>query len=377
MKKFNLVFLPDSNYSDVIIEKFERIAPNINVYICLDTQKKYLKNKKVNFISSNFLGKYRGDFDFLNNQYKSVYFNLNSLITSNFYYKFIDKNENFKDSNLILMFWSGELYNHPAYKKMIYYKHSRKYKNAFKNIFTLNLIDKLLRVFKMPSYSAYFELNKKIDYFCGFFETEHEIYNKTFKSRSKFINFTFLDLTFLNLQNNYLNKKKENILIGNSGSLENNHIEVFNILKQNKHIKYDNIIVPLSYGNNIYIDDVIKIGKEYFGNSFGPITEFMIREEYNNKIANVNVAIFNHYIQQAVGNIFFMLYNGVRIYLNEKSPLYKGFLKKGFNVNSISEFNKIGLTPLDDDKKVLNKKLILELLSEEMSINYYKSIIEI
>jgi hypothetical protein len=331
----------------------------------------------ISTISSNFFGKYKGDFEFLNKQFKSVYFNLNSLITSNFYYKFINKNENFKDSSLILMFWSGELYNHPAYKKIIYHKHSMKYKSTLKNIFKLNLIDKILRLFKMPAYSEYFELNQKMDYFCGFFEPEHEIYNIIFKSTSKFINFTFLDLGLLKLQDINLDRSNEDILIGNSGSLENNHYEIFLILKQSKFEKYDNIIVPLSYGNNIYINNIKACGEDFFGNRFIPLTKFMNREEYNLKLSSVKVAFFNHYIQQAVGNIFFMLYNGARIYLNNKSPLYKGFLKKGFNVNSIDEFNQIGLAPLEKDKKVLNKKLILELVSEEKSINYYKSIIEI
>ncbi|WP_100076843.1 TDP-N-acetylfucosamine:lipid II N-acetylfucosaminyltransferase [Chryseobacterium camelliae] len=377
MEKFNLIFLPDSNYSDIIIDKFEQVAEGKNVYICLANEIKYIKSKKVNFIHSSLSGRFHGNLSFLNKVYGRIFFNLNSLITTNFYYKYIHQKSNFKDAKLIMMFWSGELYNHPAYEESIYDNHSLKYRKNNKLFFSSKAVDFGLRLLKMPSYSAYYKLNQSMDYFCCFFQSEHEIFNRTFQSKSKFVLFTFLDLELLKLQESDFESKKEDILIGNSGSLENNHAEAFNLLKKLNSEDYRKIIVPLSYGDNNYIQSIISLGSQYFGERMNAMSEFLDRNQYNNSISNVKVAVFNHYIQQAVGNILYMLYIGARIYFNENNPLYKGFLDKGFIVNSLSDLEIIKLKPMDPLDRKHNKNLILELLNVNASLNYYKTIAEL
>lgn len=377
MQKFNLVFLPDSNYSEIIIQKFEEVAPSVNVYVCISNDNKYLKNERVVFINIRHFSSYEGDFRFLEKKFGKIIFNLNSLLTTNFYYKYIYNNKNFADATKIMMFWSGELYSHPAYKAEIYDSHSLKYKKSLKKLYASKMMDYFLNILKLPSYGEYYRLNKEMDFFCGFFESEHLIYNSVFQSRSRYIPFTFLDLSLMKFPENTSESLKKDILIGNSGSLENNHSEIFQILQDIDPIEYNNLIVPLSYGKTSYIESIIHLGFKHFGNKYQPITEFLKREDYNNKLQSVKVAIFNHYIQQAVGNILFMLYIGSRVYLNKKNPLYKGFLDKGFIVNSLDEMSKYGLTPLSNHEQQINRNLIIKFINVDKSRSYYQSIIEV
>ncbi|GEM_PF-3898027 len=378
MESYNLVFLPDSNYSEVIYDNFENIAEGKNIYICFTNNNTYLKNKeKVQFISFNYFGKFKGDFSFLDKKYDRVFFNLNTIFTTNFYYKYIDKNQNFQHAKLVFMFWSGELYNHPAYKGKIFDKHSLKFKRIYKDIFSSKPIDTLLNILSMPSYSKYFDLNSKMDYFCGFLKSEHEIYNNVFNSKSEFVLFTFLNLELLKLPENILSSEKRDIMVGNSGSVENNHYEILETLRRADKNDYGFIITPLSYGNKKYSDSIVNFGDEFFKDKFAPITTFLKREEYNEKLSGVKVAFFNHYIQQAMGNIFFMFYLGARIYLNRTNPIYQGFVDSDFVVNALDEFDKYGVTPLTVEEIEHNKNLLHKFLNKDSSYNFYKRIIEL
>ena len=378
MESYNLVFLPDSNYSEVIYNNFEEIAKDKNIYVCFTREKAvYLKKDKINYIWFDYLGNFKGDLSFLNNKFDKIFFNLNTLFTTHFYYKYIDKNPNFDKTKLVFMFWSGELYNHPAYKGKIFDNHAAKYSKIYKKIFSAKPVDKLLNLLNMPSYSKYFELNKKMEYFCGFLESEHKIFNDVFGSNSRFVLFTFLNLELLKLPENIFGSEKEDILIGNSGSLENNHYEVLETLKNTNPDDFGVIIAPLSYGNKKYSDSIIEFGNSIFKEKFVPITSFLAREEYNNKLSKVKVAFFNHYIQQAMGNIFFMLYLGGRIYFNKNNPLYKGFIDTGFIVSSLDEFDTYKVSGLKPEEIEHNRNLLVKFLNKESSYNYYKNIIEL
>lgn len=113
------------------------------------------------------------------------------------------------------------------------------------------------------------------------------------------------------------NKKKDNIVhiqVGNSATPDNNHIEVLRLLKRfnNENI---NIFVPLSYGDNKYAQDVVEYGKENFGDKFKPLIHFMEPKDYAQYLAEIDIAIFNHKRQQALGNIFALLYLGKKVYI--------------------------------------------------------------
>ena len=105
-----------------------------------------------------------------------------------------------------------------------------------------------------------------------------------------------------------------NILVGNSATKSNYHLEVFDKLKKFRDENI-NIYVPLSYGSKDYADEVIKYGSQLFGEKFKPITEFMPKDKYFMQLMSMDIAVFANDRQQALGNIVALLYAGKKVYM--------------------------------------------------------------
>lgn len=112
------------------------------------------------------------------------------------------------------------------------------------------------------------------------------------------------------------NKKNINILVGNSADPTNNHFDALDKLAKfkNEDIR---IHVPLSYGDKDYAKKVIDYGKSLFGDKFIGITEFIPYNEYICFLKNIDIAVFNHQRQQAMGNTINLLAMGKKVYLRE------------------------------------------------------------
>jgi len=163
-------------------------------------------------------------------------------------------------------------------------------------------------------------------------------------------------------------KYANNILIGNSASPTNNHVDAF------KHIvryKQDGqkIIVPLSYGGKKdYIQFVIDKGNYYFGDKFMPILDFMPLMEYNQLISSCGFAVFNHKRQQALGNINAMGYFGAKVFLNGKSPIFKYFKKLGIHVFNINRINNDSFNSNLGEKEIEHNRSILYKLYSKKAV---------
>jgi len=131
----------------------------------------------------------------------------------------------------------------------------------------------------------------------------------------------------------------DNILIGNSATPTNNHLEIFKLLAA-QDLAERKLIVPLSYGLPEYRDAVIEKGRAAFGDRFVPICDYMPLPEYNNLIAQCSVAIMNHRRQQALGNIGAMLHRGAKVFLDEGGPVYSFFKERGAHVFPMSMLGK-------------------------------------
>lgn len=112
------------------------------------------------------------------------------------------------------------------------------------------------------------------------------------------------------------NFEKTYIQVGNSAFPVNNHLEVFDKLKKYRKENIE-IICPLSYGSTEYRDKVIDEGTKIFGKKFNPIIEFMAFGQYLKVISRIDIAIFNHNRQQAMGNITTLLGFGKKVYIRD------------------------------------------------------------
>lgn len=104
------------------------------------------------------------------------------------------------------------------------------------------------------------------------------------------------------------------VQVGNSADPSNNHLEVFEKLAS---LQTDNfrVLVPLSYGDQQHARRVIEEGEKLFGDRFVPLVDFLPPDQYQEFLASIDVAVFNHKRQQALGNLISLLGMGKKVYL--------------------------------------------------------------
>jgi len=190
---------------------------------------------------------------------------------------------------------------------------------------------------------------KRIDYFLCLCQEEYEFLSHYFKLPE------FIQRPYVIESSLVYNEKLGNkLMIGNSRSVFNNHIDILNMLREAPEIeKY----AFLNYGpEGQYYDAVMSKGNE-LGN-FKPITSFLNKIEFE-KVYNVSDAfVMNGYRQMAVGNIITAIRHGVKLYINYKNPFYHFLIKNGFLVSEIND--------LDNDLR--NKHITLNEPEMEQNI---------
>jgi len=152
-----------------------------------------------------------------------------------------------------------------------------------------------------------------------------------------------------------------NIQIGNSADPQNRHLEVLEKLSKYKDHNLK-IIVPLSYGNKNYAEEVIQKGREIFGNKFEPLTDFIPFEKYLDLLGQIDIAIFNHRRQQAMGNIVTLLGLGKKVYIRNDITTWELFKKLGIEIYNIEALN---IDLIDKNMAIENKRKIKSYFSKE------------
>ena len=215
---------------------------------------------------------------------------------------------------------------------------------------------------------------KRIRHFVTYLKGDYELVKKWYGAKG------ILHECFMypsNLYKEYDVKPKAdggiiNIQVGNSADLTNNHIEVFEKLRKHKdrNIK---IYVPLSYSDSDqdYVKDVIAKGKEIFGDKFIALTEFMSFEKYLDFLGAIDITIFAHKRQQAMGNAISLLGMGKKVYMRNDITPWTLFAEIGVKV---FDFNSIDLVPIKSEVMNENIKIIKSYFSKE---NYLNQLVKI
>lgn len=188
---------------------------------------------------------------------------------------------------------------------------------------------------------------------------DYELVRKWYSTRAKYIPSLMYGSHVargLELQS-VADKNLINIQVGNSADPENRHAEVFDKLDQLRGKVKFNVYCPLSYGNEEYAQAVIAKGTSLFRENFLPLTEFMSFDEYNRYMATIDVAIFNHRRQQAMGNIIGLLSMGKTVYLRPTETPYQFFKELGITVFSSCTIDEC-LKVLSEKQKQENIELV-------------------
>jgi len=175
---------------------------------------------------------------------------------------------------------------------------------------------------------------------------------------------------YKNINTNEKTHNKTNILVGNSADPSNNHTKIFELLKPYKNTNIQ-IYCPLSYGNKKYADSVIQEGGEIFKEKFLPIVDFIPSNKYFNFLGEVDIAIFAHKRQQAMGNTITLLGLGKKVYIQKETSSYQLF--KDINIK-IFDLNNFDLSPMNENCKINNIKTIKQYFSAKRLSSQLKTI---
>ena len=161
------------------------------------------------------------------------------------------------------------------------------------------------------------------------------------------------------------------VQVGNSADPSNNHKEIIDKLSA---LNAPDFIVyaPLSYGDESYRDEVIAYGLSKLGNRFNPMTAFMSFEDYNDYLRGVDIVIFNHPRQQAIGNTIALLSLGKTVWLRSDVTPWTYFKELGLNVYDSK--GELHLDPMPLDKRRENIALCGEAFSDAALVSGWRRV---
>lgn len=227
---------------------------------------------------------------------------------------------------------------------------------------------------KLPLSS--FEIKKRaisrMDYIASSFIEEQEAIQKLIKQKKKTFPFWYYPIEqMVNIDETIVNDRNA-IIIGNSGTMSGNHLDVFDKIKLLSWTDRT-VIVPLSYGNQTYIKEILEEGKATFGAQFMPLTDFMPLKAYNQIIKQCGVALLCNYRQQAVGNTISLLWFGCKVFLSTNNPFYHYLKRIGVEVFSYetdlkdqSSLELLSNETIQKNRKALLNHLNTNLLQAEL-----------
>jgi len=353
-----------------IIDVFNRIYPKKNTYVVISKKEELLHIKK----KDQVLVLHPTDDTILTlcNQATSVIVHL-MTVEKAFWVAQINKKV-----NVLWYCWGIDFYNINEFESFNFSIYEPLTKNVVETQYYQTLLKKIkhkLAFIRIP----YHQLKKnipflhttldkafhRVNYISTIVPSEYNLIKKTLplNKTAQYLNFKYGSMQML--LGAFYNKEFElgnNILLGNSCSYTNNHhdaLEFLSKLKINQPIT-----CPLSYGNAINGKIVKKKGKELFQQNFIALTEYLPLEEYVKTTTSCSVMILNNRRQEAAGNILLGLYLGMRVYLNNKNPIYSYFKEQQliiFDFYSDFKNTKECLSPLNTTERNHNR-IILEKL---------------
>lgn len=270
-----------------------------------------------------------------------------------------------------IKFFGKEIYGRKTFNKYLGNKYLLK--NKFRPIY-YNLIKG-----KPQGDTIVSKALNKMDYCSILYKDEFDmfIHKGVLKDNAKWLKFTYYPLDIIiNKDAEYVNGN--NILLGNSASSSNNHLEAFEILSK-INIGNRKIITPLSYGYIEYQQDIKSRGEVLFKDKFVGLTDFMPLKDYQNLTQSCGIVIMNHYRQQAVGNVLDMMFRGAKVFLTKKNTLYHYLKRIGCSVFDIDTdtIDEDSLQLLTMDEMTNNRNILYNEVSLDNIVKHLRDTIKI
>lgn len=296
-------------------------------------------------------GNLRGTLNIINNiyQYEQVY--LHSLFTPKIIKILFLQPWLLKKCRWII--WGGDLYQY----------------RTSKNTFTDKLYETLRKV-----------IIRKMGYIISLVKGDYVLAQKWYKTKAKNLNGRYINpISYEYLDNlPIINEKREVFIqIGNSGDSSNLHLEALDLLKgfAEENIK---IFMPLSYGGTEdYKNSVIKHGKKIYGEKFVPMLDFLSPDAYGAYLSSIDIALFNNNRQQALGNIYALLYLEKKVFIKSDTTMWDSISDElGLGVYEINTLTELTFGQFIEKQDNENKEIIKKITGKQELIKIWKGIFE-
>ncbi len=246
-----------------------------------------------------------------------------------------------KNKIVIAWFWGYDIYNTEVFDGVI---DIELYKPFTKNYFKCSGKTKLRRLLRKFVYRVllkkhYLKIRNKafsrIDYCMPVLRYEYDLIKKNSFFKAKYFTLPRLKCQ---PENRELLERSNNILFGNSATPTNNHLDVFEVLKNVNKVEDRNIIIPLNYGDNRYRSYLKEQISNYSFHKLQLLENFLPFDDYNQLINSCSYAIFGHLRQQAIYNVNYCLSHGIKVFLYKDSIAYHQFKNiDGYIIYSIDD----------------------------------------
>lgn len=222
---------------------------------------------------------------------------------------------------------------------------------------------------------------RKIPVIACFIKGDYEMAKTIYKTKAAYIPICYpLPTDFHLLERiklTHAKSSKKRILVGNSASRTNNHLDILEKLSFLKNEEME-IICPLSYADeNEYSKEVINVGNYIFNQKFLPLTELISSQNYAIMLDSVSCAVMNHERQQGLGNILSLLFLGKKVFLRKETTSFKFLEDWGIK---IFPFEDIPTNDIDsffhfpESYQQLNYNILQERFSTEKYISMWTPI---
>lgn len=163
----------------------------------------------------------------------------------------------------------------------------------------------------------------------------------------------------------------DDILLGNSATHTNNHLDVLKVLAD-ADLQGVRVYTPLSYADRPpYADIVEEYGSSVLGDSFVSMRGFIDRERYYKILSSCRYVIFPHHRQQAGAVLWSIIYAGATVFLFKDNPFWNFYTDLGIKLAPLEEFLKnpdLQSFRISDEEAARNRILIAQHFSTELVV---------
>lgn len=267
---------------------------------------------------------------------------------------------------VVWCFWGGEGLEMPEMLKDVYQPVSYKYfLNHNPNHARFSLVDMRGYFKRKRAAKNLFNENiksiKRSNFFAHYLLDDYTLIKKYSGFKAGFLPFFYAPLNEIVPFNSALEIKGDDIMLGNSDTLTNNHFEAIDLLSD-VDITGKKIFCPLSYENGAYAQTISDYGTKKLGEAFIPLRTYLAKEEYNGILSACSFGIMNHNRSQALGNILVLIWSGAKVFMSEQSSLFR-FLEasgvlvfpfhKSFMATNNTVFKKLSLSEAEHNRQKL------------------------